>query len=156
MRLAGIAALVLALSGCGLTIPVDPDGTLESVRGGTLHVGLSPNGELTAAEDDGTYSGSEVELIEGFAASLDASIDWTEGSEEALVRGLERGQIDVVIAGLTDATPWSDKAGVTRPYREVTASDGSRHKLVMLAPLGENAFLSELETYLTQAEGASE
>jgi hypothetical protein len=149
-RLVGMVMVVLALSGCGLTMPTDPDGTLDSVRGGTLHVGLSPNGDFTVVEDDETYSGSEVDIIEGFADSLDSTIDWTMGSEEALVRGLEDGTIDVVIAGLTDETPWVDKAGVTRAYSEVTANDGSTHKMVMLVPLGENAFLTELETYLTE------
>jgi ABC-type amino acid transport substrate-binding protein len=150
-RLAGMVMVVLALSGCGLTMPTDPDGTLESVRGGTLNVGLSPNGDFTVVERDGTYSGSEVELVEGFATSLDSTIDWTVGSEEALVRGLENGTIDVVVAGLTDATPWVDKAGVTRAYAEVTGGDGSTHKMVMLVPIGENAFLTELETYLTES-----
>jgi ABC-type amino acid transport substrate-binding protein len=151
LRLAGMVMVVLALSGCGLTMPTDPDGTLESVRGGTLNVGLSPNGDFTSVDDDGTYSGSEVELVEGFATSLDSTIDWTVGSEEALVRGLKNGTIDVVVAGLTDATPWVDKAGVTRAYAKVTGGDGSTHKMVMLVPIGENAFLTELETYLTES-----
>jgi ABC-type amino acid transport substrate-binding protein len=153
-RLAGAVILVLALSGCGLSIPADPDSTLENVRGGTLRAGISPNGDLTVV-DNGTYSGSEVELLEDFAADLDATIDWTVASEETLVRGLENGKLDVVIAGFTDATPWVDKAGVTRPYREVTAEDGSRHKLVMLVPIGENAFLTALETFLTESSGGN-
>jgi len=58
--------------------------------------------------------------------------------------------LDLVIAGLTDATPWLAGAGVTRPYDEFTDEDGTTHKLVMLVPMGENAFLTELETFLTQ------
>jgi ABC-type amino acid transport substrate-binding protein len=148
--------LVVILSGCGLNVPADPDGTLDSVRGGTLQVGISPNGEFTVVGDDDTYSGSEVALIEGFAEELGADIEWTVGSEETLVRGLEDDRIDVVIAGLTDATPWVEKTGVTRPYREATADDGSTQKLVMLVPIGENAFISELETFLSEAAGESE
>jgi ABC-type amino acid transport substrate-binding protein len=154
--LAGAVAAVLTLTGCGLTIPTDPDGTLESVRGGTLRVGASPNGELVIADDSNSVSGSEAELIETFADTLDANIEWTVASEETLVRGLENDELDVVIAGMTDATPWVDMAGVTRPYREVTASDGSTHKLVMLVPMGENAFITELETFLSESGEASE
>lgn len=154
--LAGAVAAVLTLSGCGLTIPTDPDGTLESVRGGTLRVGASPNGELVIADDTTSVSGSEAELVEEFADTLDAEVDWTVGSEETLVRGLENDDLDVVIGGLTDATPWVDKAGVTRPYREITADDGSPQKLVMLVPIGENAFITELETFLTESGEAAE
>src|SRR5690606_31974392 len=51
---------------------------------------------------------------------------------------------------LTDATPWADRSGVTRPYAEVRDAVGETHKLVMLVPMGENAFLSELEVFLSQ------
>jgi ABC-type amino acid transport substrate-binding protein len=153
--LAGAMVVVFALSGCGLTMPTDPDGTLDTVRGGTLRVGISANGNLTEV-DGRSYSGSEVELVEEFADALDATIAWTAASEETLVRGLENGDIDVVIAGLTDTTPWVDMAGVTRPYREVTAEDGSTQKLVMLVPMGENAFLTELETFLTETNGQTQ
>jgi hypothetical protein len=65
------------------------------------------------------------------------------------VRELEDGELDIVAGGLTDETPWSDKAGVTRSYDDVTDDDGSTLKLVMLAPIGENAFISDLETFLS-------
>jgi ABC-type amino acid transport substrate-binding protein len=141
------AVVVTALGGCGITVPTDPDGTLESVQGGELRAGVSPNGGLVAA-GAGEPSGDEVEAIRAFAASLDAEVRWTIGSEETLVRGLEEGSLDLVAGGITDETPWTDDAGVTRPYREVTDARGRTHRLVMLVPLGENAFLSALETFL--------
>lgn len=147
-------ALCAALAGCGVQIPADPDGTLDRVSGGTLRAGASPNGELVRV-DDGEVSGSEAELVEAFASSLDARVEWTEGSEESLVRGLEHGDLDLVVGGLTDATPWSDKAGMSRPYAEAVDSHGDTHKLVMLVPLGENAFLSALETFLSERVPAS-
>lgn len=145
-----LAASVLLLSGCNVSIPSDPHGTLDQVVGGTLYVGAAPNGVFTSVAS-GEVSGSEVELVEAFAETIDADIEWTVGSEEALVRGLEHGDLDLVIAGLTDATPWLARAGVTRPYGEFTDQDGTTHKLVMLVRMGENAFLTELETFLTQA-----
>jgi ABC-type amino acid transport substrate-binding protein len=143
------ATVVGVMSGCGLQIPADPDGTLDRVRGGTLHAGLSPNGEITEVDESGRVRGSEVSTVEAFAEELGADVDWTVGSEESLVRGLEDGQLDLVVAGLTDATPWEEKAGVTRPYTEVVGEDGARLRLVMLVPIGENAFLTELETFLS-------
>ena len=140
-------AAALLLSGCGLRVPTDPDGTLDRVTGGTLRVGLSPHGEFTRVT--GTeVEGSEVTAVEEFAEAIDAEIDWTVGSEEALVRSLEAGELDLVIGGITDETPWSDKAGMTRPHDEFTDARGEKHRIVMLVPLGENAFLSALETDL--------
>lgn len=149
MRAALAAAVVLLLTGCGVQIPADPDGTLERVAGGTLRAGVAPHGSFTIV-DDGDVSGSEAELIRSFAASLDAEVEWTVGSEEALVRELENGELDIVIGGITDETPWIDKAGMTRPYDEFVDPRGDRHKLVMLVPLGENGFLVELERFLTE------
>lgn len=131
--LALLAIVALALSGCGLSMPADPDGTLNRVRGGTLHVGASPNGEAVQV-DGGTVSGAEVELVQLFAAHLDAKIEWTVGAEEALVRALERGELELVIGGLTDASPWVDRTGMTRPYAEVCDDTGEVHKLVVLVP----------------------
>lgn len=148
-RLLAVAAIPLLLAGCGIRIPSDPDATLEHVEGGVLRAGVSPNDGWI--ELGGTApTGSEAEALADFAASLDARVEWTVGSEEALVRDLENGDLDVVAGGLTDKTPWTKKAGMTRPYAEITLGDGTTAKLVMLVPLGENAFLSRLETFLTE------
>jgi ABC-type amino acid transport substrate-binding protein len=147
-RIWALAASVLLLTGCTVSIPSDPNGTLDQVSGGTLNVGVAPNGDFTIVTR-GDVSGSEAVLVEAFAETIDADIEWTVGSEEALVRALEREDLDLVIAGLTDATPWQARAGVTRPYDEFTDEEGTTHKLVMLVPMGENAFLTELETFLT-------
>ncbi|MDQ1123617.1 hypothetical protein [Microbacterium trichothecenolyticum] len=151
-RPAAVLAAVLCallLAGCGIHIPSDPAGTLEHVESGVLRAGISPNDGWV--EIDGTEpSGTEVEALVDFADSLDADVEWTVGSEESLVRGLENGDLDVVTGGLTDETPWTNKAGTTRPWAETTLDDGNKVKLVMLVPLGENAFLSRLETFLTE------
>lgn len=150
VSLAGLASLAAAaLVGCGMTIPADPDGTLDAVTGGELQVGITHN---PPSVDTGGQEpeGNEVALVESFAASIDASIVWTEGSEEALVRMLEVGDLQLVIGGISDATPWSSHAAVTRTYGEAVHADGSTHGLVMLAPMGENAFLSALERHLDE------
>ena len=147
-RAATVAAAlgILMLSGCGIHIPSDPDGTLE---GGVRRAGVSPNDGWVEI-GDGEPTGAEAEALTGFAESLDADVEWTIGSEESLVRGLEEGDLDVVAGGLTDKTPWTNKAGTTRPWAETTLDDGKKVKLVMLVPLGENAFLSRLESFLTE------
>ncbi|NYF16663.1 ABC-type amino acid transport substrate-binding protein [Microbacterium sp. AK009] len=140
---------VLLLAGCGQPLmPADPDGTLVAVRGDVLRAGVTPNGDLIDAAGV-EPQGDEADAIRAFAEHLDADVDWTVGAEEALVRGLEDGTLDLVAGGITDKTPWTDKAGVTRGYREVVDDQGRTHTLVMLVPLGENAFLSELERFLS-------
>lgn len=69
---AATVAIAMTLAGCGLTVPTDPDGTLESVRGGELRVGVSPDGALVQVRG-GEPSGSVVDLVEGFADKIDAT-----------------------------------------------------------------------------------
>lgn len=150
---AAAIGLVLAgaLAGCGLTIPADPDGTLTSVSGGELRVGTSPDGDLVEVTR-GDPTGPVVDLVDAFADSIDAEPTWTVASEETLVRMLEAGDLDLVAGGITPDTPWIDKAGVTRGYPGIEGADG--RELVMLVPLGENAFLSKLESFLDTKVGS--
>lgn len=150
---ASVAALALtAVTACGVTVPTDPDGTLDTVRGGELRVGVSPHEPWTAVAPDGTPTGLEVELVEGFAGTLDADVVWTTGGEEELVGDMERGDLDLVVGGFTASTPWTSKAAVTVAYVTVTDPDGKPEGHVMLTPMGENAFLVELERYLLAQE----
>ena len=102
--------------------------------------------------DRNTPTGSIPDLVAAFADGIDAEIDWTYGSEETLVGMLERGDLDLVAGGFTSDTPWMDRAGVTRGYPQIDGADG--REIVMLVPLGENAFLSALERHLDEAVGA--
>lgn len=150
---AAVAGLLIAalLSGCGITVPSDPDGTLNAVTGGELRVGTSPDRDLVELSGD-EPRGPVVDLVDGFAAHLDAETTWTVASEETLVRMLEQGDLDLIAGALTPDTPWIDKAGVTRGYPGIDGA-GDR-ELVMLVPLGENAFLSSLESYLDRKVGS--
>ncbi len=143
-----VAAVAGLLASCGLSIPVDPNGTLDRVTGGTLRVGVSPNPPWTEITEGGEPTGTEVGLVREFAATLPAEVSWTVGGEEALITAMEHGALDLVIGGLTADTPWEKHAAITKPYAEGTGPDGKRIKLVMAAPLGENAFLLRLEKFL--------
>ncbi|MCO1339395.1 hypothetical protein BJH93_10905 [Kocuria polaris] len=153
--LGALVSLLLA-TGCGMSIPSDPEGTLDSVRGGTLSVGVVTHGDFV--EVDGTagdqgavgedqISGSEVDLVRGFADLLGAEIEFYTTGEEELVRRLDEGSVDLVVGGFTSQTVRASEAGLTRPYTEKVLS-GEKRKIVILAPRGENAFISELEQYL--------
>lgn len=130
---------------------MDPEGTLDTVSGGELRVGTSPDGDLVVVRD-GEPSGSIVDLVDEFADSIRAEPEWTVASEETLVTMLEAGDLDLIAGGITADTPWVERAGVSRGYPGIGGADG--RELVMLVPLGENAFLSTLETFLDEEVGS--
>jgi polar amino acid transport system substrate-binding protein len=106
-------ACVTFLNACG--IPRDPEATLDRVTGGTLRVGYAFNDPWVVPGEDGP-GGVEAELVERFAADIDAEIEWTEGSEAEVIEALEVGELDVAIAGLAATAPWTDMAAITHPY----------------------------------------
>ena len=114
-RLVAISTLAALLCG-GCDFPADPDGTLERVRGGVLRVGVTPAEPFVRLDDGGDPTGVEVELVQGFAETLDARVEWVPGSESDLMEALAGGQLDVVIAGLTRRSEWQRTAALTRPY----------------------------------------
>ncbi|MFC7402536.1 transporter substrate-binding domain-containing protein [Citricoccus sp. GCM10030269] len=146
----GMLAGALLLSGCTSSgYPADPDRTLDRASDGTLSVGVvhhPPYVDASGAEP----TGSEVDLIEGFAQNINADVEWTVSGEEALMTAMHAGDLDLVAGGLTSQSPWTSKASLTRSYAEDTGPDGKTVKLVMAVPLGENQMLSELERYLDE------
>jgi polar amino acid transport system substrate-binding protein len=137
----------LLAAGCGLTIPADPEKTLERVTGSTMRVGVSPNPPWTDI-GVGEPSGTEVDVVREFAGTLQAQVEWVVGGEQPLIEALERGELQLVIGGFTSDTPWTEKAAITKPYAETLDPEGKRKKLVMAAPMGENEFLLALEKFL--------
>jgi len=143
LRAALVLALAAGLTACG--IPADPEGTLSRIDAGTVRVGASPHGELVVV-DGRDVSGPLADLVEGFAASRGAQVEWTVDSEEALVDDLEGGRLDLAIGGMTDQTPWVERASATRGYTGIPGAGEA--SVVILLPLGENATQAALESYL--------
>lgn len=139
--LAALASVAI-LGGCA-SIPADSEGTLSRAEEGILVVGVSEHPPWTQVSDAGELSGSEVDLVRGFADSINAEIEWHVEPESVLASQIQEGDLDVVIGGLTDSSPWMSHMALTRPYREV---DGEN--MVMGTRLGENELLVALERYL--------
>lgn len=147
-----LLAVMIGLVGCTGHYPADPDGTLDRVSGGTLRVGVShqppwtdTTGEGNSEQDPG---GIEARLVQDYARSINAEIEWHAGGEEQLVMLLAESELDIVIGGLTDQSPWSSDAALTTTYAESIGVDGSTAKHVMAMPMGENAFITSLESFL--------
>jgi hypothetical protein len=139
LALVGLAASLVA---CGL--PRDPEGTLERVRHGKLRVGATHNERwVTVERPDAPPHGCEPSLVRALADHLSADLEWTIGSESVLYDRLRRQELDLVIGGLVDDTPWKDRVGLTSAY--VADHDG---KHVLAVPPGENAWVVEIERAL--------
>jgi hypothetical protein len=137
--LAGLSAALLAAAGCG-DWPRDPEGTLERARGGVLRAGAAEAAPVIVRGADGAPDGPEAELVEAFAASIGARVEWRWGSADELLRALEQRELDVAAVGLTAKTPWKAHVGVTRPWLK---REGEEHVLAVAA--GENATLVALD-----------
>lgn len=144
--------LGLLLTGCAASYPADPHGTLDRVTGSVLRVGISHNEPFVSVAGPAP-SGREVELVEDYAATLDAEVQWTADGEEELVDQLEHGRLDMMVGGLTDKTPWQQKVGLTRPYTQTTDEFGQTEQHVMAVRKGENAFLLDLDEFLQAQAG---
>ncbi|MBT2549342.1 ABC transporter substrate-binding protein [Arthrobacter sp. ISL-65] len=151
--------MVFLFTGCLLTgcaVPADPEGTLGNITGGTLRVGftesITESGEWVRVVPGNDPVGIEPELVRSFAATRGAAVEWRSGSEQDLVSDLKHGDLDLVIGGFAEDTPWSKDAGLTRPFVESTDERGKTVKHVLLVPHGENAFLLELDRHLLGRE----
>lgn len=151
--LGAVALLVVLVTGCGSEFPRDPAGTLDRARGGELRVGVSESPPWTEVADSGRPSGVEIELVEDFAERIDADVVWYPGAEGQLLRSLEGGDLDVVVAGLTADSPWGQRTALTRPHTEIETWDGRTERFVLATRAGENGFLTELERFLVAREG---
>lgn len=110
------AFLLLAALIAGCQFPRDPEGTLDRVDDGVLRVGITPADPWVRLGGDRDPTGVEVELVETFAQTRNARVEWVSGSESDLMDALHGRRLDVVIAGLTRRSEWRKVVALTRPY----------------------------------------
>jgi polar amino acid transport system substrate-binding protein len=144
-RVRAHAVLVwLLVNGCG-PFPDDPEQTTARVeRTRVLRVGVTEHPPYVVRESQGALKGSEVALLTRFAAERGLHVTWVWGQQEALFHALERYELDIVIGGIHEQTPWSDRLALTRPYRKRPSP------LVFALPPGENRWLYEIEQFLSR------
>jgi polar amino acid transport system substrate-binding protein len=137
-----LVGLAAALVACGL--PRDPEGTLARVRDGKLRVGATHSEPwVTVERPDAPPHGCEPSLVRALADQLSADVEWTIAGESELLDRLRRHELDLVIGGLVDDTPWKTRIGLTDDY--VADHDGGH---VLAVPPGENAWVVEIERSL--------
>ncbi len=140
----GLAALVL--QGCDL--PRDAGGTLERVRGSYLRVGMVAS-EAHVDAGSVTLVGQDRAMIEGFAGSLNAAVQWRRGAAETLYRALEVRDLDVVVGGVDCDSPWSKRIALSRKVG--TFPGPAKAHRCFATPPGENGFLLALNRFIVAA-----
>jgi polar amino acid transport system substrate-binding protein len=119
-----VVLVLVAIAATGCQYPRDPDGTLNRVEGGVMRVGVTEADPWVLLEGDRPVGGAEVELARRFARDVGARIEWVQGSEEELVDAAKEGQVDLILAGLTNKSRWKKDVAFTRPYVETRAVIG--------------------------------
>ena len=109
-----LTMITVAAAACG--IPRDPEGTLARVEGGVIRVGVVDNPPWASLSASGEAAGVEPLLVRVLAAELGARVEWVPGGESELLAALEHHNLDLVVGGLSAASPWKPKLGLSRPY----------------------------------------
>lgn len=149
-RHAVVCLLAVLVAACD-PFPRDPHETTRMIEdSGKLRVGVihDPPWADTSSHPP---RGREIELVNAFARRLDAAPEWHYLGTHDGFKALEHGDIDMLIGGLVNASPYKKKAGFTRPYEKTRGRFEKKHKQHVLAVRrGENRFLLKLDNYLKQ------
>lgn len=152
MRVLATLLAVFCLAACDM--PRDPEGTLDRVRGGILRVGVVEQAPWIRSTN-GEPDGAEAVLVRELARELGATVEWHPGGETDLLERLEKFELDLVVGGITRATPWASRLGMTLHYAKLKRGDTVREH-VFAAPPGENAWLLTLDRFLYKQRGRAE
>jgi hypothetical protein len=143
-----IVGVVIVSTFTGCALPKDARGTLSRVTGGEMKVGVvhAPPWVIDDGHDVGGIEGTFVRTL---ASELPSRVVWVRRPESLLMKSLERGDLDLVIGGLTDDLPWKTTVAFTRPHHEAR-ENGTRVRHVLAAPAGENAWLVRIEQQIVK------
>jgi polar amino acid transport system substrate-binding protein len=136
--------ILLCGNGIGRSFPCDAQETLKRVQGGRIRVGVVENAPWAQKIGD-EARGIEAALVRELAEELGAKPEWHWGGEQAHMEALGRFELDLVIGGLTNRTPWKKKVGLSMRYFE-------QH--VLVTPPGENAWIKRLDEFLSSRQEA--
>lgn len=104
------------LAGCD-SYPKDPDSSLRKAKQSGLRVGAIHSPPWVEVRQ-GSVTGREAEIVEGFAKSIGSHVEWMTGGESEILPILEQKELQIVIGGLSKETPWRKRVGLTNPYKK--------------------------------------
>lgn len=141
VMLACPAALLMAA--CD-SLPTDIEGTSERVRAErSYRVGIDP----------GVRDEPRIEALLGAVSEDSGSQAAVEpGATEPMLKRLERGALDIVIAPMTAKSPWSTKVHFL-PLESGDPQPPDELQLVAMARNGENAWIALLHRHASAVAG---
>jgi polar amino acid transport system substrate-binding protein len=156
-RLLGLLSFVLpaTFGSLACNTPRDPARTTERITGSVMRVGAVDNPPWVVVRNAEDVVGVEPTLAQDVARQSNAKIEWVHGSESVLLDKLRHKEVDLVLGGLRDDSPWKDQVALTRSYFTSRESNESRSeaknvKHVLAVPPGENAWLMRVEQVLAE------
>lgn len=81
-----------------------------------LRVGVALAPPWALRDEEGEFSGFEIDVARQLAADMDVSVEFLRYDYDALIRALEAGEIDLIAAGLTITPERALHVNFSRPY----------------------------------------
>ncbi|HEY0426704.1 MAG TPA: transporter substrate-binding domain-containing protein [Pyrinomonadaceae bacterium] len=107
--------VIFSAPSCG-NLPRDQHDTLKRIKNDKrIRVGLVENPPWVI-RTSGEPAGAEVELVRRFAEEIGAAPEWFWGGEQKHLEALENFELDLVVGGFNDSTPWTKRVGFTSQY----------------------------------------
>jgi polar amino acid transport system substrate-binding protein len=131
-------------------------GTLQQVlTRNELRVGVTLAAPWAIRDDEGEFSGFEVDVARQLAADMDVSVEFLRYDYNALIRALEANEIDLIAAGLTITPERALHVNFSRPY--ATGGIGMATNLATTADIERLEQLNSPEfTVAVMADSAAE
>jgi len=134
---------VLLLAGCD-RYPVDTEGTLERVSGGTMRIGVLPAGHQEPALRA---------FVARLAERVDAKPEISAGAAEPLLLKLESGDLDLVVGPFDRKTPWMRRVTFSKPIAHTVRADATE-EIKAATRNGEHAWAMEVDRTVARLPGA--
>ncbi len=114
-----LLAALLALSGCAKNDAPGADATAlkRILASGELRVGVSADlPPLNMKDRNGKLIGLEIDLVEALGEAMGLRVRFVEKRFSELLPALERGEVDLVVAGLTITPERNSRVAFVGPY----------------------------------------
>lgn len=88
----------------------------EVLRRGNLRVGVALAEPWAMRDENGDYSGFEIDVARKLADDLEVEVQFVRYDHDALIRGLEAGEIDMIASGFTITAERLRHVNFSNPY----------------------------------------
>ncbi len=145
--------MALLLAACG-PYPRDADHLSEQAASSAMRVGVSEDPPWVRVLPDGSVTGPEADLVQGYADAHGYRLEWVPGGHDTLMRELERARLHAVIGGHRPDSPWKPMVGWSLPLALRAAPDGPMPERHVALPPGQSAWHLSFDQYLVDQEQA--